>query len=941
MAHDEHVPSAFVSTFRQRFAPLFGRKIGRQRAEQYLGGLLNGKAERRNVTSLADTVDGASARALGWLLNKSPWPTRPVVDALQLYVGETFGTPDGLYTLNIDNFVKRGDNAVGVEKQFVHHLGRTSNSQIGVFLAYGSLTSSALVDAAIYMPHSWIDDADRREKAGVPASLEYKSRSTLAIELLREARQLGHLPGQWVTSWHGEGFEEDLRPRLDADGWRYLLPVPAAATFLDAPNAAEPRPYTTLLAGQPRSPLQLCRVWLPADVARADVARADVAHADAARAVEAQRAHWLLGCTDALSGAPVAFLSNAPEDEAAEMFERVMAARWQSVRMLAERCAGVSLDVYRVRGWDGWHRHVALALLASVFRACLPVLPSASDLEPEIIAEPDAVPVALAETPPAPPAAPLTEHPVDAPSDAVPAVSAPVIPHVEEEMAVSIDEPAYSAEEAPDEAPVAVPDAIPGAAPAVPTVYRLTVDISESEWRAVRAFQVYLVADEAGSIQSCVPSKAEIERQEVGQRIDITFLSPRSRDELLLALDEVPEVRVMELQAEGETAPAAEAEAAPAPAAAAPSGPIRYVLDVNIEETDWRAVRAFQVWLVADEAGSIQSCVPSKAEIERQEVGHQIHVEFDSPRSVEQIMASLREVPEISVLSLVTAGAELPVELVAAIASVEQADADEHLDLSDADDMLAALEAELSERTTAREAGLMPAFEGPIEVVGNAVIEASIILEESRELVVAGTNGANGHTNGAGGGSATLTAPIEPPVAPANEAPARAAAAAQPSTAPVAEKPAEPKEAAERARPEEEQMVVLDVGNESYGIPVKQVREIIRVPPITRVPNGPGFLEGVINLRGQVIPVMDLRKHLGIEGGGETRRSRVVVSELGRHTVGLMVDAVSEVVMISTTDIEPPPAIIAGANDGQIRGVARLGDRLVLFLDPERVLPNS
>jgi purine-binding chemotaxis protein CheW len=135
-------------------------------------------------------------------------------------------------------------------------------------------------------------------------------------------------------------------------------------------------------------------------------------------------------------------------------------------------------------------------------------------------------------------------------------------------------------------------------------------------------------------------------------------------------------------------------------------------------------------------------------------------------------------------------------------------------------------------------------------------------------------------------------------------------------------------------------MVVLDVGEESYGIPVKWVREIIRVPPITRVPNGPSFLEGVINLRGQVIPVMDLRKHLGIPSGDETRRTRVVVSELGRHTVGLMVDGVSQVVMVATTEIEPPPSLIAGANDGQICGVARLGDRLVLFLDPDRLLPN-
>src|SRR3954454_11697755 len=82
----------FTSAFRQRFSALFGRKIGRQRAEQYLAGLLGGRASRRNVTSLAQTIDGATARSLGWLLNKSPWATRPIVDAVQTYVSEEIGS---------------------------------------------------------------------------------------------------------------------------------------------------------------------------------------------------------------------------------------------------------------------------------------------------------------------------------------------------------------------------------------------------------------------------------------------------------------------------------------------------------------------------------------------------------------------------------------------------------------------------------------------------------------------------------------------------------------------------------------------------------------------------------------------------------------------------------------------------------------------------------
>ena len=353
MTHAAHVPADFVSTFRHRFAPLFGRKIGRQRSEQYLGGLLGGRARRRDVTSLAGTVDGATARALGWLLNKSPWQTRAIVDALQAYVGDTFGGPDGLFTLNLDSFVKRGDNAVGVDKQYVDHLDRIQNCQIGVFLAYGAGAKSALVDAALYLPHSWTENAPRREKADVPTGVEHQPKSALALELLRNARAAGHLPGRWVTTWHGEGFEADLRAGLDADGWCYLLPVSTKHRVFASADAAATRPVVELLADEANGALTVRRVWEG----------------------EGRRACWLLGCADALGGGPVAFVSNGPDDAAPELFERIVATRRETVRMLAARCAGVSLDVYRVRGWDGWHRHVALALLASAFRACLPAAP--------------------------------------------------------------------------------------------------------------------------------------------------------------------------------------------------------------------------------------------------------------------------------------------------------------------------------------------------------------------------------------------------------------------------------------------------------------------------------------------------------------------------------------------------------------------------------------
>jgi SRSO17 transposase len=171
VVHDDEL-ARFTSTFRQRFAPLFGRKMGRQRAEQYLGGLLAARATRRNVTSLANTVEGATARALGWLLNKSPWEPRPVVDALQAYVTDVLGDEDAVFTVSLAIFVKRGDNAVGVERQRVPHVGRTQNCQVGVFLAYGSEQAFAgrRRAAAGRRPNgrAALDRAGHRAAAGLP-----------------------------------------------------------------------------------------------------------------------------------------------------------------------------------------------------------------------------------------------------------------------------------------------------------------------------------------------------------------------------------------------------------------------------------------------------------------------------------------------------------------------------------------------------------------------------------------------------------------------------------------------------------------------------------------------------------------------------------------------------------------------------------------------------
>lgn len=145
-------------------------------------------------------------------------------------------------------------------------------------------------------------------------------------------------------------------------------------------------------------------------------------------------------------------------------------------------------------------------------------------------------------------------------------------------------------------------------------------------------------------------------------------------------------------------------------------------------------------------------------------------------------------------------------------------------------------------------------------------------------------------------------------------------------------------EEARAATSEQRQLVVFRLAGELYGVDIHQVREIIRVPEITRVPRTPDFVEGVINLRGSVIPVLDLRKRFQLPPGGADADRRIVVVEMGDQTIGVIVDAVSEVLRLEGDRIEPPSPYIVSVDTQYITGIARLEDRLVILLDLNRVL---
>ncbi|MHB1687418.1 MAG: chemotaxis protein CheW [Ignavibacteriaceae bacterium] len=137
------------------------------------------------------------------------------------------------------------------------------------------------------------------------------------------------------------------------------------------------------------------------------------------------------------------------------------------------------------------------------------------------------------------------------------------------------------------------------------------------------------------------------------------------------------------------------------------------------------------------------------------------------------------------------------------------------------------------------------------------------------------------------------------------------------------------------------QLVSFFIGNEEFGVDILYVQEINRMSQITTVPNSPDFVNGVINLRGRVVPVIDLRLKFGMPKKEHDKNTRIIVIEVSGKTVGFIVDSVNEVLRISKDVTEPPPELAMGVNSEYIKAVGKLEDRLLILIDLEKIISKD
>jgi SRSO17 transposase len=322
-----------------------------------------------------------------YFLGQSPWPYLPLRAELARWVDEAFGDPEGVLIVDESGVAKCGDKSVGVARQYCGATGKIDNCQIGVFLAYASRHGHTLLDTRLYLPEEeWAKDAARREEAGVPAEVVFRTKPQLAAELVLGSGQA--LRHSWVTFDEGYGKDPGFLGRLEEAQERYIGEVPKSVrAWLQRPVVEEPGRGSS---GRPRHKPRV-RADQPApqtveQIAAALPARAwqrlafregtkGTQQAEFARLrVVVERDDlpgpelWLVVERGLDQEAKVKYyLSNAAPEVPLRTLAQVGHTRWPVEDCFLQGKQEVGLDAYEVRSWLGWHHHMTLVLLALWF----------------------------------------------------------------------------------------------------------------------------------------------------------------------------------------------------------------------------------------------------------------------------------------------------------------------------------------------------------------------------------------------------------------------------------------------------------------------------------------------------------------------------------------------------------------------------------------------
>jgi SRSO17 transposase len=355
------VAAGEVEAVAARLRPRFGRAAGHRHAAAYLRGLL-GTAERKNGWQLAEQAGYRQPRSIQRVLDRSVWDADAARDDLRAYVAAELGDADGVLVVDETGFLKKGTKSVGVKRQYSGTAGKLDNCQIGVFLGYASPKGRAGIDRALYLPREWADDAERRDAAGVPEDVEFRTKPRLALEMIEAALEAG-IPAKWVAGDEVYGSDGKLRRALEGREQAYALAVKGSEQTTTWPPYGPPG-HVTASAEAAEAPAEQWRRFSCGEGAQGE-RWYDWLWRPLRPALYDGWLHALLVRRHPeRTGELAYYFVYCPADTPVDEVVRAVGARWTIEEVFELAKGQVGLDQYEVRSWRGWHRHATLALLA-------------------------------------------------------------------------------------------------------------------------------------------------------------------------------------------------------------------------------------------------------------------------------------------------------------------------------------------------------------------------------------------------------------------------------------------------------------------------------------------------------------------------------------------------------------------------------------------------
>jgi SRSO17 transposase len=366
-----------LESFLKPFVACLGEAEQKAHARSYVTGLLS-DLKRKNVESVAYLHD-QDRLPLQKFIGCSPWDHQPLLGELAHQIGAELGEADGVIVFDPSAHPKKGNESVGVQRQWCGRLGKIENCQVGIYLGYVSRIEQALVDVRLYLPESWASDKKRRKKAGVPKEVRFQTRHELALAMLDENGP--SLPHSWVSGDDEMGRSTYFRRELQGRNERYLLMVPSNTLVRDLEAAPPsyggrgPRPQVPFVRVDRWAAAQPSSAWTTIEIRPGE--KGPLIVEALKRRVSAKTDRRRAGPEEVL----VVFREKQADDTfkhdyalscaRAEMplaeFARVFNAEHRIEQCLQRAKGEAGLSHYQVRTWRGWHHHQSLSLIATWF----------------------------------------------------------------------------------------------------------------------------------------------------------------------------------------------------------------------------------------------------------------------------------------------------------------------------------------------------------------------------------------------------------------------------------------------------------------------------------------------------------------------------------------------------------------------------------------------